>query len=168
MIEIREIRPDDAEDFLRLCLQLDQETRFMMLEPGERHASIDEQRSEIARILERENSTILVATDDDRIVGYVAAYGGEFRRNRHSAYIVAGVLTSHAGKGIGSRLFSHLVDWARTVSVTRLELTVMRDNAAAIALYHKIGFIDEGTRRHSLIVDGKYVDEFAMALLVDA
>lgn len=167
MLEVREIRADDAGDFLRLCQELDDETRFMMLEPGERQTSVEEQRSEISRVLERDNSTILVATDEGRIVGYAAAYGGEFRRNRHSASVVAGVLKSHAGRGVGTRLFRSLVGWAGTANVSRLELTVMRDNSAAIALYRKTGFVEEGVRRHSLVVDGAYVDEVAMACILD-
>ena len=49
----------------------------------------------------------------------------------------------------------------------RLELTVMIHNAPAIALYQKFGFQIEGTKRASLKVDGTYVDEYVMSLLLD-
>jgi RimJ/RimL family protein N-acetyltransferase len=166
-IVIRQIAPDDAPAFLALCRRLDTETRFMMLEPDERTTTVDEQRAAINGLLASANQMIFVAVDEPRIVGYVEAKRGEFRRNRHSAYIVAGVLQSHAGRGLGSKLFVAVESWARFAGIARLELTVMAHNAAAIRLYEKLGFTREGTRRWSMRVDGEYVDEFAMAKLLD-
>src|SRR5256884_6681807 len=48
---IRTIRPDDAEQFLCLCLQLDEETQFMLLEPGERTISVEQQQKQIEDVL---------------------------------------------------------------------------------------------------------------------
>jgi RimJ/RimL family protein N-acetyltransferase len=56
--------------------------------------------------------------------------------------------------------------WAHRHRVHRLELTVMAHNAAAVALYEKAGFVIEGTRRHSMLIDGSYVDEYYMAKLL--
>lgn len=39
---IRTARLDDAEQLLLLRLQLDNETQFMLLEPGERHNDLEE------------------------------------------------------------------------------------------------------------------------------
>ncbi|MGZ3612137.1 MAG: GNAT family N-acetyltransferase, partial [Ktedonobacteraceae bacterium] len=36
-----------------------------------------------------------------------------------------------------------------------------------IALYKKQGFAIEGIRRHSLLINGQFVDEFSMAKLLD-
>ncbi len=166
-INVREVRVDDAATFLELCTRLDEESSFMMLEPGERQTTVDEQRLQIAAILAQPNSTILVAEAGTSLAGYVAAHGGEFRRNRHSAYVVAGVCQSFSGQGIGTRLFQSLVEWAPTVRVSRLELTVMEHNAAGVALYRKIGFVEEGLRQRSMRVNGRFIDEIAMALLLD-
>jgi RimJ/RimL family protein N-acetyltransferase len=59
------------------------------------------------------------------------------------------------------------IAWAPRAGVKRLELTVHTANARAVALYQRLGFAIEGTRRCSLRVDGKYVDEYSMALLTD-
>jgi RimJ/RimL family protein N-acetyltransferase len=42
----------------------------------------------------------------------------------------------------------------------------MAHNVAAVALYEKAGFAVEGTRRHSMLVAGSYVDEHHMAKLL--
>ena len=57
--------------------------------------------------------------------------------------------------------------WARERGgIHRLELTVMAHNFKAVALYERAGFTIEGSRRHSLLVDGSYVDEHYMAKLL--
>ncbi len=166
MPTIRPIRERDANAFMELANQLDHETHFMMLAPGERILDSEKETERIRQVMAQENSTILVAEEGDRLVGYVEASGGEYQRNRHSAYLVAGVLQAWTGQGIGQRLFSALDAWARQHNLHRLELTVMAHNQAAIHLYQKMGFISEGTRRDSLWVDGVFVDEHAMARLL--
>lgn len=165
-VNIRTIRESDAEDFLNLCKKLDEETSFMMLEPGERTTSAEAMRERIANVLSQANSTILLAECDGQLAGYIEASGGEYRRNRHSAFLVIGILQAYTGRGIGTRLFAALEEWARQQHLHRLELTVMTHNQAGVALYKKRGFEIEGVRRHAMFVDGHYVDEYYMAKLL--
>ena len=161
---IRTATRGDAEALLRLLGRLDDETRFMMYEPGERTATVQEQRGLLESILA--GGTVLLAEEGGRPVGFLEASRGAFRRNRHVAHLVVGVLGAHSGRGIGSALMQKAELWAREHGVHRLELTVMAHNAAAVALYEKAGFVVEGTRRHSMLVDGSYVDELYMARLL--
>jgi ribosomal protein S18 acetylase RimI-like enzyme len=165
-ITIREATGHDAEAVLRLRFQLDGETPFMMYEPGERTASVDDQRRELAALAARDNATLLVADAGSKLAGLLEIDGGTFRRNRHLATIVVGVLREFAGQGIGTNLFNEAELWAIKAGIHRLELTVMTHNAAAVALYTRRGFQIEGTRQHSLLVDGEYVDEYLMARLL--
>ena len=164
---IRTIQPADAEQFLNLCKELDEETQFMMFEPGERTTTVEGQQNQLKRLLSRENQMIFVAEHDGQLVGYLGAYGGEFHRNRHSVHIVIGILQAYTGQGIGTQLFSVLEQWARQRAIHRLELTVMTHNEAGIALYRRRGFEIEGTKKHSLLVGGQYVDEYYMARLLE-
>lgn len=132
---IREITESDAEEFLNLCKRLDEETQFMMLEPGERITTIEEQRDQINNVLSKDNQTILVAENDGQLIGYLGAYGGRYKRNMHSVYIVIGILQNFTGQGIGTSLFSELERWAHQNKIHRLELTVMVHNEAGLALY---------------------------------
>lgn len=165
-MEIREIRESDAEAFLGLCRRLDQETRFMLFEPGERGSSVEEQRAQIKNILAGENQTLLVAQEGRDLVGYIAAIGGSVRRTRHRAHIVVGVLQEFTGRGIGTRLFQEAEKWAREKRLRRLELTVMVHNERAIRLYKKQGFAIEGVKKDSLLIEEAYVDEYYMARLL--
>jgi RimJ/RimL family protein N-acetyltransferase len=50
--------------------------------------------------------------------------------------------------------------------VKRLELSVMTHNERGIALYKKMGFEIEGTKRASIYVNGNYVDEYLMSKII--
>ena len=163
---VRTARESDAEALLRLLKRLDDETRFMMYEPGERTTTVREQEELLWSILASTNGAVLLAEEDGKLVGFLEATGGAFRRNRHVVHLVVGVLAEHAGLGVGTALMEEAERWARELGIHRLELTVMAHNAAAVALYEKAGFAIEGTRRHSMLVDGLYVDEHYMAKLL--
>jgi RimJ/RimL family protein N-acetyltransferase len=144
---IREIRESDAENFLSLCKQLDHENKFMMLEPGERKTTIDEQKQRITEVLSSANGVIFVAEEAGMLTGYLSAIGGRFARNRHAAYIVIGILERFTGKGLGTAFFEKLEDWAKDHAIHRLELSVMVHNQRGVGLYQKMGFHIEGIKQ---------------------
>ena len=63
-------------------------------------------------------------------------------------------------------MFKMLDEWALSNEITRLELTVAAENINAVNLYTKMGFIKEGIKKNSLIIDGKYMDEFYMSKIL--
>jgi len=159
---IRKIELGDAENFLEMQLALDKETKFMMFEPGERPNDVNRVRGMIQRE-EAANNLMLVAEIDSKIVGFLSVQRGIPNRIKHSAYIVVGVCETYQRQGIGTRFFEELEFWAKNNEVARLELTVMCHNSGAKHLYEKNGFVIEGTKKNSLLVDDKYVDEYYMA-----
>ena len=50
------------------------------------------------------------------------------------------------GRGVGSALLAAAIEWARERDLHKLSLSVFPHNAAAIALYRKFGFVEEGRR----------------------
>lgn len=163
---IREIEIEDASSFLQLSKQLDEETKFMLYEPGERKTTAEQQEKMIHRFIENEYATIFVAVEDERIVGFILVNGNNIQRKRHVATIVIGILQEYNGRGIGTRLFKEVEKWAKLHDVWRLELTVMAHNTRAQALYKKAGFEKEGVKKAALIIDGQGIDEYEMAKLL--
>lgn len=166
MITIRTATPDDAAAFLALRQHIDQETRYMMLEPGERQSTVEQERERLANNARADNKETFLAEDDGQLVGWLWANGGDYRRNHHMVHIVIGIREAYTGRGIGARLFEACEQWARAKNLHRLELTVMTHNARGIALYKKMGFEIEGTAKHQMKVDGEYVDLYTMAKLL--
>jgi RimJ/RimL family protein N-acetyltransferase len=165
-LSIRQATPGDAGALLALKQALDRETRFMLVEPGERTATEEDVAEQLRRVAAQPNSVVLVADADAQLAGYVEAVGGGARRNRHTAHVVIGVRQAHAGRGVGGTLLAELERWARANDLLRLELTVMTHNERAVGLYRKLGYRVEGTRQAALVVDGRVVDEFWMAKLL--
>lgn len=163
---VREITLSDAENFGHLTQQVEMTSEFMLWEAGERKANSDQQRKMIERICSEDNSTILVAEENGQLIGFLMAIGGNARRNKHSVYIVVGILKDSRGKGVGVNLFEELEKWALTHKIHRLELTVVTRSVAGLSLYQKMGFVIEGTKRDSLLIDGEFVDEYYMSKLL--
>ena len=162
---IRAAEPNDARQIVNLIEQVES-SGFMLLEPGERKIPDEQMKKRIEAVEKEKSSAILIASTTGVIVGYLFAIGGNPTRTKHSVYIAIGVAESERGKGIGAKLFEALEEWANQQSIHRLELTVMTYNTAGIALYKKVGFEIEGTKRDSLLIDGKYVDEYYMSKLL--
>ncbi|SMO48561.1 GNAT family N-acetyltransferase [Melghirimyces algeriensis] len=165
-MNIRHIQTRDAERFLHLIQQIDSESEFMLYEAGERKTTLEQQQQKIRWVEHDDHSTILVAEKNHQMIGFLEAIGGKARRNRHTVYLVIGILKKHRGQGVGVRLFQQLEAWAVKRHIHRLELTVVIQNKAALALYRKMGFEIEGRKRDSLLIRGEYADEYYMSKLL--
>ncbi len=104
-----------------------------------------------------------VALDGEQLVGWCDVVPKAQETLRHSGTLGMGVAATHRGQGIGSRLMDVTLDAAQAGGLSRIELVVRADNAPAIALYRRKGFILEGTLRRYLQVDGAWFDACLMA-----
>src|SRR5512141_43894 len=138
MITIRPISIEDAAAYLNLREQLDHETKFMLLEPGERTITIDHERERLQSLLATDNSMVFLAENENEAIGFLWANGGAFHRNHHGVHLVIGIRATQTNQGIGTRLFQACETWAREGGLHRLELTVMTHNQLGIALYKKM------------------------------
>ncbi|MNC17051.1 Acetyltransferase YpeA [compost metagenome] len=165
-VTLRELVPEDAAELLRLQHRLDEESAFMLLEPDERQTGIKQVEEMIESFANAENSIFIGAEVEGSLAGYLSVRGGSVRRNRHSAYIVIGILAEFQGMGIGGSLFREMEKWAKVMGIVRLELTVMVHNERALALYAKNGFEIEGIKKNSLKVEDSWVDEYYMSRIL--
>jgi L-phenylalanine/L-methionine N-acetyltransferase len=110
---------------------------------------------------------MLVAELDGVVAGNAGLHGASLQvRRRHVLGLGISVALEHQGKGVGSALMAALTDYAdHWAHVLRLELSVYTDNAHAIALYKKFGFVQEGVHRAYALRGGRYVDTVSMARL---
>lgn len=161
-MKIRRCKINDADNMLKMLLELDKETEYMLFEADERPNDINRVKAMINQSINGDN-LLLIATEDDNIIGFLSAQRGIIRKIKHTAYIVVGIREKFRGKGIGKKLFCELDLWAKENNISRLELTVMCPNSMAKQLYEKNGFEVEGTKRNSIFMNGKYIDEYYMS-----
>lgn len=106
----------------------------------------------------------LVAEVDGRVVGASTLHRSHAPRKYHMADCGVSVHPDYWNRGVGSALIGAMVDLAdQWLGLKRLELEVFTDNAAAIHLYEKFGFVVEGTKRRYAFRQGEYVDTHVMA-----
>ncbi|MFC7684865.1 GNAT family N-acetyltransferase [Ureibacillus sp. GCM10028918] len=162
---IRTIQLSDTSKYLELNKKID-ESGYMLYEPGEKQISYEQQKKIIENILSNNKSTMLVAEVDHQLAGFIAAIGSNLKRTQHRASIVLGVHEEFRGRGIATELFKNLFTWAKKMGITRLELTVIKENDNAFNLYRKVGFVLEGEKVHSLMINGEPRNEYYLYKLL--
>jgi len=103
----------------------------------------------------------LVAEADGVIVGEVRVEPSWMGFGELGMMVAAG----WRGRGVGTALVAAAIGWARGRGLHKLALSVFPHNQAAIALYRKLGFIEEGRLiRHVRRSDGQLWDLIEMGL----
>ena len=115
---------------------------------------------------DRDHGTMIVAELDGRVVGHAGLHPEPFPSHRCAA-IGMTVSTAAQGRGVGTALMTALLDAARRFGLDRVGLEVYPDNARAIALYTRFGFVPEGVRRDAAWRDGAVVDSMVMGLVLE-
>jgi RimJ/RimL family protein N-acetyltransferase len=78
------------------------------------------------------------------------------------------VAADRRGRGVGTALVAAAIEWARARGLHKLTLSVFPHNDAAIALYRKFGFVEEGRRINQIRrANGELWDLVEMGLLLE-
>jgi RimJ/RimL family protein N-acetyltransferase len=111
----------------------------------------------------------VVAVEGDTIVGHAFLDRLPHAALQHVVHLTVVVHPGYTGRGIGTALLTHLQEWARRDRRTsKIELRVRASNAAAIKLYQRVGFVEEGRNRNRVqLPDGQLVDDIMMAWFPD-
>ncbi len=161
-ITIRRAEPRDAEAVVA-CLSHPAVARGLLQLP---YGSVEFWRKRITDMPQGAADIMLVAERDGTVVGNAGFTAATQQRRRHAVNMGLSVLPEAQGQGVGSTLMTALLDYADNwAHILRIELSVFTDNAGAIALYQKFGFVHEGTSRAFALRDGQYADVHFMARL---
>jgi RimJ/RimL family protein N-acetyltransferase len=167
-VRIRRAVPADAAGVLEYLRQVGGETpnlTFGAEGPGLTEA---EEREYLARVAESDNSLAILALAGDTIVAGLTFDGGRRPRLRHAGEFGISVAQAYAGLGIGRALLEYMIAWAEGTGVVRkINLKVREDNAGAIGLYQRLGWVHEGRTTRDTIIDGKFNDCLLMGRTVD-
>jgi RimJ/RimL family protein N-acetyltransferase len=164
-ISVRLARPEDAEKIFQIHLQAVEDRDAFVFEPDEFKGTAEGKRQQIERFSQSKNSCLLVAEVEDQIAGWISLSGHELKKLSHVAMLGTAVDRNFRGRGIGSALVSHAIQWAKTSSsLRRIALAVFESNTPAVAIYKKFGFEIEGIERNEIrFADGKFCNQIIMA-----
>jgi RimJ/RimL family protein N-acetyltransferase len=105
------------------------------------------------------------ALERGEVIGWCDVQRMMLRAFVHRGAVNMGVVAARRGRGVGFRLLDAAVRESFRRGLIRVELQVRSDNAPAIALYEKFGFLHEGVARDAFLVEGEYCDAFTMAIV---
>ena len=109
---------------------------------------------------------LLLESADGQVIAHGSLWRESVPRLAHGASLGMAVQREWQGQGVGSALLQALLDLADNwLGLHRVELTVFDDNAAALALYRKYGFVEEARLRAYALRAGRYEDVLKMARL---
>jgi RimJ/RimL family protein N-acetyltransferase len=104
-----------------------------------------------------------VAVVDGAVIGSLHVLGGFHGYGEIGMHVAK----EWRGRGVGSALMEAAIDWSRAQGLHKLALSVFPHNEAAIALYRKFGFVEEGRRvKHMRRQSGELWDLVDMGLLL--
>ena len=142
---LRNAGADDAEQVLRIFNLTHTQTEFLLTYPGESPMTVENERDFLAQSAASSNSIEICAVIGGEIVGTAGITPiGSQEKLRHRAEFGISIAKEFWGLGIGQALTAACIDCARKAGYAQLELDVVADNASALALYKKFGFVEYG------------------------
>lgn len=150
-------------DYLKASAQ---ETEYGLSYPEELDFSIRDEEDFISRFSTDSGSIMITAFDGDRLVGNASlSCVMDRQKTLHRASFGIAILKSDWGQGLGGKILSELIAFAKRAGYELIELEVAAVNTAALELYRKMGFTVYGERPRSLkLRSGDYYDELLMVL----
>lgn len=166
---LRSAAPADAENMLR-HLRITHSESYKNLNQSAQHwndFSVSQEEKVLTDFENSESHFVLVALDEDRIVGDLNFRGFQAEFVKHSAGIGMRIQKEFSGSGLGTEMMNYMFAQAKQMGFRRIELTVRTLNEAGIRLYEKVGFEKVGLLKDAAFIDGEYVDEYSYQKILE-
>lgn len=163
----RNAREEDAGKIVDFFNAVGGETSYMSFEKDEYPLDMKAQ-AELIRSLEGNvTNTMLLAMDGEALAGLSTITSSHKIKSRHDAQLGVVVAKKYQGKGIGVSLIRQVIDWVKENGITtRMSLEVRADNVRAVEMYLRFGFVIEGCRKNSTLLNGIYYDGYIMGMML--
>lgn len=154
---IRNAETRDAEMIIQLVKQVMDESPFFPRTPDEFNFTIEQEEEYI-----KNAAFFLVAEVNGKIIGSATLDRSKFVRLNHTVLFGITILNTFSNKGLGSALMKRVIEWAELNKIEKIDLEVLGNNAQAISLYKKFGFIEEGRKVKAIKTNKGYDDLILM------
>ena len=161
-IVFREAEIDDAEKMISYLNIVGGESDNLMHGPDGFKVPVESVRRRIQASHDADNSIILIALSRENIIARAELNGYPGARLHHNARFSISVRKDYWNMKIGTMLMTKIIECAGKMNLRNIELEVIAENKAAIALYHKMGFSDVGIFRNYWFANNVYRDAIIM------
>lgn len=163
----RRAKVEDAEKIVNFYNYVGGETSYLSFEKDEYPLDVEAQIQSIRGLEGNQTNIMLLAMDGEEIAGIATISSSHKIKARHDGELGIVVAKKYQGKGIGTELIRQLIEWAKGNGVTtRISLDTRTDNVSAVSLYMKFGFVVEGCRKNSTLLNGQYYDLYVMGMMI--
>ncbi|WP_411955056.1 N-acetyltransferase family protein [Alkalibacillus sp. S2W] len=164
-MEIRELYPNDAEEYLTIRLEAlkNNPSAFASSYEEEKNVYAEKYKSSFNN---KSSAITFGAYEESQLVGVVTLVKEQPLKLSHRANIVAMYIKPEKrGYGIGKALVLSVIEQTKNIGgIEQIYLTVVTTNVPAKKMYASCGFEVFGIDRRALKVDHTYYDEEHMVL----
>lgn len=164
---IREATKEDAQLMIDFYNVVGGETDFLSFGENEFIKNLAEYGVFLEATREENNSIILIAEIDNKIVGIASINSSPKARFKHLGEFGIVIAKQYCGLGLGRKIMDYLIEWSNKNGITKkITLVTSEDNHRAIDLYKKVGFEVEGILKKDNYVNGIYGNTIMMGLIL--
>ena len=156
---IRKAELRDAASIVKAEQEIAQEPGFFCSQPSELS------KENVKNTIEASNGIYFVAECNECIAGHAFLEILPLQSLKHIGQLNIAVHKGFQNRGIGTQLMDRIIEWAKeSESIEKIELNVRASNSPAVALYEKMGFLEEGCLKRRVKTKNGYIDDILMAL----
>ena len=140
------------------------ETEWLLRYPDEVNFTLEGEQDILGKILDDPGHVMMAAIVDGKVAGNASISGiGNKRKILHRCSLAIALYREYWSLGIGRAMIEYLIELAKEIGFSQMDLEVVAENTQAQALYRKCGFIETGRRHNALkFDDGSMHDEILM------
>lgn len=163
-LSVRPALIEDAGSWLAFLQAVDQDTDFMMFEPGERSLSVSKCEDAIRRINRVRGAILLLFRNKaEEVVGYIQGDVLPLERKAHVMSVSCAILSVYRGD-TGKAMFQYFLEEVeRDGVIKRIEGVVMASNVRMLMLALSFGGVIEGMKRGAVKLKSGVQDEYVIA-----
>ncbi|TQQ85686.1 GNAT family N-acetyltransferase [Peptacetobacter hominis] len=166
ILTLRNAVTSDAEEIVAFFKEVSDESLNLSFSSDEYEISPYQEKVFISSINRNYSSIIILGFIDDEICCIAEMISPPERRLSHNSNFSITVRKKYWNMGIAKTVIPEAIDYAKTVDIKNITLSVRSENSAAINLYKRFGFEVCGIRKDYICINGNYDDEIIMQLQI--
>lgn len=160
---LRSPRAQDARAMLDCLFTCATETDFIRRTPEECVETEEEEARFLEGILASPDSLMIICLVEGRIAGSCHLMRYKRVKTRHRASLGIALIREFWGLGIGRNMLAELIQAAKDMGVSQLELQYLEGNERGRRLYEQLGFLEVGRHPNAVrLKDGRLLEEINM------
>lgn len=165
-VTVRNPEIGEGEELLATVRIIIEKSQHLLTLPDEFKMTVEQENDFIREQLEIPGNLMLVPVINGKIAGLLNFTIGKKRRISHYGDFGVSLLPEVQSQGVGRVLMEVFLAWAKSnPQIETVRLKVHAKNTRAIALYRKLGFVEEGREIRAMkLSPTEYDDVIMMAL----